>query len=111
MSKQRQLARAERERRAAELAAVRRAAVEKAAAERARRERRSLMWRRLRLWQHGPGFGRRREMWGAFATVVLLVLLVVYLVSRSATAVLVTALALLLCSPVLVALFFDRSRR
>ncbi|HZC69410.1 MAG TPA: hypothetical protein VE442_01830 [Jatrophihabitans sp.] len=110
MSKARQIARAERARAAAERAAAARAEQEKAAAARARRDRRSLAWRRLRLWQHGPAFRRRRETWGAFATVLLLILLVVYLVSRSPGAVLVTALALLIVGPVLYLLFFDRSR-
>jgi Flp pilus assembly protein TadB len=111
MSKARQLARAERERAAAERAALARAEQQKATAARIRRERRALAWRRIRLWQHGPGFARRRETWGALATLVLLILLVVYLVTRTLGPVLVTALALLVCAPVLVLLFFDRSRK
>jgi Flp pilus assembly protein TadB len=111
MSKARQIARAERQRVAAERAALARVEHEKAATARARRERRSLAWRRIRLWQHGPGFHRRRETWGALATLVLLVLLVVYLVSRSLGDVLVSALAMLLFTPVLILLFFDRSRK
>jgi Flp pilus assembly protein TadB len=111
MSKARQIARAERQRAAAEHAALVRAEHERAAEARARRERRSLAWRRIRIWQHGPGFHRRRETWGALATLVLLVLLVVYLVSRSLGDVLVSALAMLLFAPVLVLLFFDRSRK
>jgi Flp pilus assembly protein TadB len=111
MSKERQVARAERARAAAERAAAARAEQEKAAEARARRERRALAWRRIRLWQHGPAFHRQRETWGALATLVLLILLVVYLVSRSIGALLVAALALLICTPVLVLLFFDRSKR
>jgi negative regulator of sigma E activity len=111
MSKARQIARAERERLAAERAAAAKAEAAQAAELRARQERRSLLWRRLRLWQHGPAFRRQRETWGALATVVLLVLLVVYLFSRSWSAVFATALALVVCTPVLVLLFFDRSRR
>jgi Flp pilus assembly protein TadB len=111
VSKARQLARAERARAAAERAAAARLEHEKAAAARARRARRSLIWRRNRLWQHGPAFRRQRETWGALATLVLLVLLVVYLVSRSVGALLVTALAVLVCAPVLLLLFFDRSKR
>jgi hypothetical protein len=110
VSKARQIARAERQRLAAERAAAARAAQDKAAADRARRERLALTWRRLRLWQHGPSFHRRRETWGALASLVLLILLVVYLFSRSLGAVFVTALALLICTPVLLLLFFDRSR-
>jgi Flp pilus assembly protein TadB len=104
------VARAERERLAAQRAAAARAEADKVAAERARRERRALAWRRLRLWQHGPSFRRRRETWGALATLVLVILLVVYLFSRSVGAVLATGLALIVCTPVLVLLFFDRSR-
>jgi Flp pilus assembly protein TadB len=109
VSKARQTARAQRERAAAERAAAARAEQQRAAAARARRERRVLAWRRTRLWQHGPRFRRRRETWGAFATVLLLILFVVYLVTRSFGAVLVTALALLIVAPVLYLLFFDRS--
>jgi Flp pilus assembly protein TadB len=106
VSKQRQAARAERERRATEVAAARDVEARKAAAARAKREQRTLGWRRWRLWQHGPGF--RRDTWGAFATVILLILLTVWLFSRSLTAVLVAALALVVCAPVLGLLFFDR---
>jgi Flp pilus assembly protein TadB len=106
MSKERQLARAERERRAAAAADARRAEQERAAAVRARKEQRALGWRRVRLWQHGPGF--RREVWGGFATLLLLILLTVWLFSRSLTAVLVTALALVICAPVLYLLFFEK---
>jgi hypothetical protein len=111
MSKARQVARAERERLAAERVAAAQAAAAKAAELRARQERRSLLWRRLRLWQHGSGFRRQRETWGALATLILLVLLVVYLFSRSWSTVFAIALALVVCTPVLVLLFFDRSRK
>jgi Flp pilus assembly protein TadB len=111
VSKQRQLARAQRQQAAAKTAAARRAAADRAAAVKARSERRDLAWRRLRLWQHGPSFRRDRERWGALATLVLLILLLVYLVSRSVGDVLITALALLICAPVLVLLFLDRRRR
>jgi hypothetical protein len=63
------------------------------------------------LWQHGPGFRRNRERWGALATVVLLVLLLVWLFSRSLTDVFVTVLAVLVCLPVLVLLFVDRKKK
>jgi Flp pilus assembly protein TadB len=109
VSKQRQAARAERERKAAEAAATRDAEARRAASARAKRKQRALGWRRLRLWQHGPGF--RRDTWGAFGTVILLILLTVWLFSRSLTAVLVTALALVVCAPVLALLFFDRRDR
>jgi Flp pilus assembly protein TadB len=111
MSKQRQLTRAQREQAAAQTTAARRAAAARAAEVKARRERRDLAWRRLRLWQHGPAFRRDRERWGALATLVLLILLLVYLVSRSVGDVLITALALVICGPVLVLLFLDRRHR
>jgi Flp pilus assembly protein TadB len=111
MSKERQLARAERQREVAERAALHQAERAKAAAARARRERRALAWRRVRLWQHGPAFRRRRETWGALATLVLLSMLVAYLVTRSWGAVLGTGLVFVVGSPVLVLLFFDRSRK
>ncbi len=111
MSKARQIARAERQRTATERAAARQVEQQRAAAARARRERRALAWRRVRLWQHGPGFRRRRETWGALATLVLLSLLVVYVVTRSWGAVLGTALVFIVGAPVLVLLFFDRSRK
>jgi Flp pilus assembly protein TadB len=111
VSRQRQAARAERERLAAERAAAEQAERERLAVERARRERRALTWRRLRLWQHGPAFRRHRERWGALATLVLLILFVVWLATDSVLYLLVTALALVVCAPVLLLLFFDRSRR
>jgi hypothetical protein len=106
MSKARALARAERQAaasRRAELEQQRRA---RADAERAKRQRRSLRWRRLRLWQHGPGF--RRETWGALGTVVLVLLVVTYLFIGSFTAVVLVGLVLLVVMPALVMLFFER---
>ena len=111
MSKQRQQARAEREAAAAARAEAGRATREKLAAARDRRERRTLLWKRVRLWQHGPGFHRRRETWGALATLVLLAMLTVYIITRSVSDVIGTALVFVVGAPVLVLLFFDRSRR
>ena len=111
MSKQRAAARAQREALAAQRAEQARLTAEKAAAERARRQQRSLWWRRVRLWQHGPGFRRNRERWGALATLVLLAILLVYVVTRSLTAVFVAMLVAVVAAPVLVLLFFDRSRK
>ena len=111
MSKQRQIARAEKAALAAARAAASRETRERAAAERARRERRRMLWRRIRLWQHGPGFRRRRETWGALATLVLLAMLVVYIFTRSLPAVFGTLLIFVVGAPVLILLFFDRSRR
>jgi Flp pilus assembly protein TadB len=111
MSKARQLARAEREREAAERAAARRAETDRGAAARARHERRALAWRRVRLWQHGPAFRRRRETWGAIGTLVLVALVTVFVITRSMAAVLGTGLVCLLGAPALVMLFFDRSRK
>jgi Flp pilus assembly protein TadB len=111
VSKQRQAARAEREAADAARKQQTRAERERAAAQRARSERRRLLWRRLRLWQHGPGFRRRREGWGALGTLVLLVVIVVFVVTRSVEAVLGTALIGLICAPLLVMIFVDRSRK
>ena len=63
----------------------------------------------MRLWQHGPGSAARCG--AAFATLLLLILLTVWLFSRSLTAVLVTALALVICAPVLYLLFFEKRNR
>ena len=110
MSKARQAARAERQRLAAQRVEAGRVERERAAAARARRERRSLMWRRLRLWQHGSGFRRNRERWGALAALAMCVLLVVYFLTGSVAAVLGTALVLVIAAPVLVLFVVDRSR-
>jgi len=110
VSKARQKARAERERAAAVAAAAAKAEADRLAAARARRERRSLAWRQLRLWQHGPGFRRNRERWGWLGVLVFLALLLVYLFTRSAGAVLETVLICIVAGPVLVFLFVDRNR-
>jgi Flp pilus assembly protein TadB len=110
VSKERQLARAERERLAARRAEAARLERERAATLRAKRERRSLIWRRLRLWQHGAGFRRNRERWGALAALAMGVLLVVYFVTGSVAAVLGTLLVLVIAGPVLVLFVVDRSR-
>jgi Flp pilus assembly protein TadB len=110
MSKQRQLARAERERQAADRAAAVEAQRSKAAADRARRERRTLLWRRLRIWQHGPGFRRNRERWGALGALAMCALVVVFVVTRSVEAVLGTSLVLVIAAPVLVLFVVDRRR-
>jgi hypothetical protein len=111
VSKARQLARAERERTAAAAAAVTRAERERLAAVRARRARRTLAWRRIRLWQHGTAFRRNRERWGWLGVLVFLGLLVSYLFTRSIGALIGTALIFVIAAPVLVLLFVDRNRR
>jgi Flp pilus assembly protein TadB len=111
VSKQRQVARAHRERLSAQQAAAKAEERERVDRARARREQRALAWRRMRLWQHGSGFRRHRERWGALAILVLLVLLLVWLFSRSVGDVLVTALALVVCLPVLVLLIVDRKKK
>jgi Flp pilus assembly protein TadB len=111
VSKARALARAEREAAARQLADRRRADADRSARSRSRREQRALRWRRFRLWQHGPGFSRRREAVGALAALVLVLLVVTYVVSRSATDVLVLALVLVVAGPVLGLLFFGRGHR
>jgi Flp pilus assembly protein TadB len=106
VSKARALARAQRQ-----AAAVQRAQFEgqrraQAEAERAKRHRRALRWRRLRLWQHGPGF--HRERWGALGTLVLVLLVMTYLFAASFTAVVLVGLVLLVVMPALVMLFSER---
>jgi Flp pilus assembly protein TadB len=110
VSKARQLARAERERLAAERAAAARAAAARAAEIRARQERRSLLWRRVRLWQHGSAFRRDRDRWGWLGVLVFIGLLVTYLFTRSIGALVGTALIFVIAAPVLVVLFMDRNR-
>ena len=56
------------------------------------------------------GFRRRREQWGVLATIAFVVLLV-YFVTGSVVDVVGTALALVICAPVLVLLFVDRSHK
>ncbi|HEV7192840.1 MAG TPA: hypothetical protein VGN35_06480 [Jatrophihabitantaceae bacterium] len=106
MSKQRAVARAQRQAVAAERARAAADARQRTERARASRARRRLMWRRIRLWQHGPGF--RREVWGAMGTVVLLLVVVAYLVTGSVTAVVLTGLVLVVVSPALIKLFFER---
>lgn len=111
MRKERQRTRGAREaaavQRAAEIEAERRAA----AARRARAERRRLRWSKLRLWQRVPGSDRRRERWGVIGTIVLLVLLVVYVFTRSLAATLGSALICVIGAPVLAAfVLHDRNR-
>ena len=78
---------------------------------RARSERRSLAWRRIRLWQHGPGFRRNRDTWGALAAIAFVGLLLIYLFTRSVGAVVGAALFCAVGIPVLALLVFDRSRK
>jgi hypothetical protein len=111
MSKARAKARAERQALAAARAAEQARRRERDAAARARRERWSAWWRAVRLWQHGPSFTRHRATWGALATLVLVVLVTVYVFSGSLASTLLVALVCVVASPVLVMLFFDRSRR
>lgn len=111
MSKERARARAVREAAAAERAVQLAEQRAKVAAERERQERRSLLWRRMRLWQHGSGFHRKRDSWAALATLALVLLLTTYLFTSSAQAVLLVVLILLIAGPALVMLTFDRSKK
>lgn len=111
VSKERARSRAAREAAAAERAALAADARARSAAERARRERRALRWRRLRLWQHGSGFHRKRDSWAALATLALVLLLTTYLFTSSAQAVMLVALILIIGGPALVMLTFDRNRK
>jgi Flp pilus assembly protein TadB len=110
VSKARAQARAERAEAARRADERRRAEAERSASVRARQRRRALRWRRVRLWQHGPGFSRRREAVGALAAVVLVLCVATYVITRSATDVLVLGLVLLVGAPVLALIFFDRRR-
>jgi Flp pilus assembly protein TadB len=110
VSKQRAQARAARDAEAARRAADAQAQREKDAAERARRERRDLTWRRLRLWQHGSGFRRRKEGWAALATLAMVLILLAFLLTDSLKVVFLVVLVLLIAGPALVMLTFDRRR-
>ncbi|WP_375503379.1 hypothetical protein [uncultured Jatrophihabitans sp.] len=99
MSKARQTARAEREAAATARAAADRAAAARRSTAAARRERRALLWRRLRLWQHHPGT-RQRERFGVLGILVLVVLLTVFVVTRSWSATLGAALVCVIAAPV-----------
>ncbi len=111
MSKERAKARAVREAESAVRRAAEQERLAKAAAERARRERRDLLWRRLRLWQHGAGFHRKRDSWAALATLAMVLMLTIYLFTSSVRAVLLVALILVIGGPALVMMTFDRNRR
>ena len=109
MSKARKLAQAERAAAEAARAEELRAARAREARRAPRQERRSLLWRRMRLWQHGPAFRRNREALGVLAVIVLLALLVVYLLTGSWSAVIGAALFAIIATPVLAKLVLDRS--
>ena len=111
MSKERARARAVREAAAAQNAADAKARRERDAAMRARRERRELVWRRNRLWQHGSGYRRRKEAIAALLTLDLVVLLLAYLLTSSVDAVLFVLLVLIVASPALAMLTFERRRK
>uniref|UniRef100_UPI0035C9A576 hypothetical protein n=1 Tax=uncultured Jatrophihabitans sp. TaxID=1610747 RepID=UPI0035C9A576 len=74
----------------------------------ARRERRALVWRRVRLWQHRPGT-RERERLGLLGILVLIVLLTVFVVTRSWSATLGAALVCVIAAPVYLVLHRSRS--
>jgi Flp pilus assembly protein TadB len=108
VSKARAIARSERVAAAARRAELDAAQRERTAAERDRKERRAMVWRRLRLWQHGPGFRRNKEKWAALATLALVVLLLTYFLTSSLGAVFLVGLVLLLVGPALVMASFER---
>jgi len=109
VSKERAQARAEREAAAARRVAEAQAHRGRAVVERTRRERRELLWRRVRLWQHGARFRRNKEAWATLATVVLVVLVLTYLFTSSVGALILVGLVLLIGSPALAMLLLDRS--
>ncbi|SDJ15333.1 hypothetical protein SAMN05444157_2000 [Frankineae bacterium MT45] len=114
MSKERARTREQREaaqqvllaQREAERAAKREAEAKR----RRRRQRRDLLWRRIRLWQHGPQHRRDRERWAALGTLITCVLLVTYFVTWSLREVLVVALICVVASPVLIAFIVNRKQ-
>lgn len=110
MSRERARTRAARQAAHEELLAQR--AVERAAVaeKRRRQQQRQLRWRRVRLWQHGSSYRRNKERWAALSTLILCVVLVTYLVTRSLRDVLVVALIAVIASPVLVALIVNQRR-
>jgi hypothetical protein len=110
VSRERANARAEREAAAADQRAADRERREREAADRARRDERALRWRRLRLWQSAPG-RRKTEGRAALATMALVLFVVVYVMTSSVKAVLGMALILLIASPMLIKLTFDRSHK
>jgi Flp pilus assembly protein TadB len=111
VSKERAKARAAREADAARRAAEAEEVRAREAAERARRDRRSLAWRRVRLWQHGSGFQRRKEAWAGLAALALVAILVAFFVTGSLQVVLLVVLVLIIGAPVLIMLTFDRRSR
>jgi hypothetical protein len=111
VSKERARARAVREAAAGQKAADEKARRDKEAAAQARRERRDLAWRRNRLWQHGSGYRRRKEAIAGLLTLDLVVLLLAYLLTSSLQAVLFVLLVLIIASPALAMLTFDRRRK
>jgi Flp pilus assembly protein TadB len=111
VSKERARAREQRAAEGARRAAEAQAQQARVAAERARRERRALMWRRLRLWQHGAGFYRRKDSWAALATLAMVVLLLAFLLTSSLRIVLFVALVLVVAFPAMVMLTFDRRKK
>jgi hypothetical protein len=110
VSRERAIARAQREAAAAEQAAADQERREREAAERVRRDQRALRWRRLRLWQSAPG-RRKTEGRAALATMTLVLFVLVYVLTSSFKAVLGMALILLIASPMLIKLTFDRSHK
>jgi uncharacterized membrane protein len=106
VSKQRQRTRAHREAQAAARAEADRAAAARRNGAAGRRQRRALLWRRLRVWQHRPG-SRQRERFGVLGILVLVVLLTVFITTRSWSATLGAALICVIAAPVYLVL--DRS--
>lgn len=115
MSKDRARARAQREALALASARSRVQAAQRTEARTGDRQRRRSgrqeLWRRMRLWQNGPGSGRNRERWSALVVGVLVALLLTYLLTSSWTAVLAGLLVTVIAIPALIALVSDRSSR
>jgi hypothetical protein len=110
VSRARALARAEREAAAAQKKVADEQRREREAAERARRDQRALRWRRLRIWQGAPG-RRRAEVRAGLATLTLVLFVVIYVITGSVRALLGMALILIIASPMLIKLSFDRSHK
>jgi Flp pilus assembly protein TadB len=110
VSKERAKRRAERESLTMEQRQEKLRAQQVLAKRRRRKQRRALAWRRLRLWQHGPGGNRQRENWTLLGTVVVAVLVLTYMFTESTREVLGIALIGLIASPLLLVLVFGRRK-
>ncbi len=112
MSKERARRRAERQADAAERLRQHRQRLVAEAVHRRRRER----WRRLLPWRAGrqnpsPLSARRKERRATIASVLLVVVVLTYLMTRSIAMVIGVLLVAAIATPALAAAFLDRSKK